>query len=275
MESLYEKVLSFIRTNGPSLPIQIAKVIEKDTFYAGAILSDLLAKKAIKITAAKIGGSPLYYLPDQQAQLSKLYDHLPLREKEAYSLIQEKKVLKDTELQPAIRVACQMLRDFAIPMEIDGTKYWRWHLSTEEETQQYIIPPQPIIKERPRQKQEQLILQQPMQPTKQKIPTHDEFASAIQTFFSHNKISLMETISQRKNKEIILAAKVPSAVGDLDMLVIAKNKKKITANDLALANQKGQARRMPIIFLTTGEVGKKVEQHMEKNLKGYLILRKI
>jgi len=112
MESIYEKVLSFIKANGPSLPIQIAKVMEKDTFFAGAILSDLLAKRAIKITTAKIGGSPLYYLPDQNDKLSKLYDHLPLREKEAYSLLQEKKVVNDSELQPAIRVALQMLKDF-------------------------------------------------------------------------------------------------------------------------------------------------------------------
>jgi len=267
MQHIYEKIVSFIKTNGPSLPIQIAKVIEKDTFYAGAILSDLLAKKALRITTAKIGGSPLYYLPEQQAQLSKLYDHLPLREKEAYDFLKEKKVLKDAELQPAIRVALQMLKDFAVPFEHNNIRIWRWHLTTEQEIKDMLEPkkPEPLL--------QQSVQQKLVKPAKETTP--DEFFMHIKNYLATSHLTMNEVISQRKNKELIAVIKVPSALGDLDMLLIAKNKKKITNSDLSLVHQKSQARKLPLLFLTTGDISKKTGQHIEKNLKGLLLFRKL
>ncbi len=276
MESIYGKVLSFIKTNGPSLPIQIAKVMEKDTFYAGAILSDLLAKRAIKITTAKVGGSPLYYLPGQDDKLSKLYDHLPIREKEAYSLLQEKKVVKDSELQPAIRVALQMLKDFAVPFDHSNVKMWKWHLASDSEISEIINPKKPDIPQ----------IQQQLEPIQQLLPiekkqkksksvSQDDFAIQIQDYLSRYNIKTVENISQRKNKELVSVVNIPSSIGELEMFLVAKNKKKLANSDISLAHQKGQSKRLPTLLLTTGEITKKTQQHIEKNLKGLLLVRKI
>ncbi len=274
MQPLYDKVITYIRTNGPSLPIQIAKVMEKDTFYAGAILSDLLAKKMLRITTAKIGGSPLYYLPEQEAQHSKLYAHLPMREKEAYSFLKERKVLKDNELQPAIRFALQMLKDFAVPFEHKNERMWRWHLTSEQEAQNIVSPPQLVIQQQVMQPISQQQVQQTLQkPSKQTIP--DAFTESIHHYLKAHNLVITEHLSQRKNKELIATVSVPSALGALEMLLVAKNKKKITNNDLSLAHQKGQVKKLTTIFLTTGEIGKKSEQHIEKNLKGLLLFRKL
>ena len=75
-----ERILSIISYEGPLLPIQISRKLEKDTIFAGAVLSELLKEKAIRVSNAKIGSSPLYYMAGQESKLSLLYNHLPLKE---------------------------------------------------------------------------------------------------------------------------------------------------------------------------------------------------
>ena len=276
MEPFYEKVLAYMRQQGPVLPTQVAKVLEKDTFYAGAILSDLLSKKIIRITTAKLGGSPVYYLPEHQEKLSLLYQHLPMREKEAYDMLKEHKILKDEETQPAIRVALKALKDFAVPVQIGNTFYWRWHLEPETAS--------PAQEPKVAEAQVQLVTSQKQETQPQitapqrsvrKRKVEDEFLPSVESYLRKSNIASSSLVSQRKNQEAIFVASIPSAIGQLDMLVVAKNKKKIGDNDLSLAHQKGQHHKMPVIFLSAGELTKKAQQHIEKNLKGYLIFKRL
>ena len=64
-------------------------------------------------------------------------------------------------------------------------------------------------------------------------------------------------------------------LGDMDMLLVAKNKKSISDADLKLAHQKGLSRKMLTVFLTTGTLAKKAREHLEKHLKGYILLREL
>ncbi len=267
MEPLHEQVLSYVKQNGPVVPTQVAKMLGRETYVAGAILSDLLSRKELKISSAKLGGSPVYYTPDQKEKLSLLYQHLPQREKEAYDLLKEKKVINDNDLEPAIHVAFRMLRDFAIPMDMNNTTVWRWYLTPEEEAhamlQQKQLKPQEFI-------------QQTITPTPPRKAAKDEtFSTLVSAYLSSTNIAVTGKISERKNKELILTARVPSAIGELDMLIVAKNKAKISNNDLTLAYEKGAAKKLPTLFLVTGELAKKARQHIEKNLRGYLFLKKI
>ena len=86
-------VLNFIRINGPVLPVQVAKQINGNTMLAGAVLSELFASNLIKISKGKIGGSHVYYAAGQEEKLSILYEHLPGKEKEAYTLLKNNKFL--------------------------------------------------------------------------------------------------------------------------------------------------------------------------------------
>src|SRR3989338_8272223 len=106
-------VLDFIRLNGPVLPIHVAKQINGNTMLAGAVLSELNANKLIRISNAKIGGSPVYYAPGQEEKLSILYEHLPGKEKEAFTLLKNNKVLLDELIEPSIRFALGQIKDFA------------------------------------------------------------------------------------------------------------------------------------------------------------------
>ncbi len=107
------KILSFIREKGPVIPRDISKQFGGDTFITGAVLSTMADSKELRISHAKVGGSPVYYLSGQEEKLSLLYQYLPGKEKEAYTLLKEMKLIKDSTAEPAIRVALRNIKDFA------------------------------------------------------------------------------------------------------------------------------------------------------------------
>lgn len=271
IQDLRNKVLDIVKLNGPVLPIQISRKLGSDTILAGAVLSELLASKQIKISTAKIGGSPVYYILGQEEKLSILYDHLPQKEKEAFNLLKSNHFLRDQSLEPSIRIALRNIKDFAVPLEFDlgnGKELiWKWHLAKDDDVN--LIPK---IKTEIQQK----ISQQNIQPIKKiKEKTEDNFSKLIQKFINENKIILLEQQIVRKNTEINMIVKVPSNLGDIEFMLIAKNKKSISETDLALAHNKSQMKKLPAIFLSTGELTKKAKSYLEKNLKGYITFRKI
>ena len=70
------KILEFLKTSGPSLPVQIAKAIQMDPVFASAILSELLSSKEIKTSHMRIGASPLYLISGQENKLENKTEHL-------------------------------------------------------------------------------------------------------------------------------------------------------------------------------------------------------
>ncbi len=283
-----DKVLAFVKSRGPVIPMQVAKDLGKDTFYAGAILSELLNSKIIKISSAKIGGTPVYYFPGQEEKLSALYNGLPQKEKEAFNLLKEKKMIADRELEPAHRVAMRMIKDFAIPFyDSNQTIMWRWYLHKTEQAQQPQVITQPIIAPmRPTAIPQtiieaakpvvQQVIQEPVVVKKQiKKEPIGAFIEATRVYLQNNHIQIMEEKTLKKNKEYEMIAKVPSNVGLLEYVIIAKNKKKIADSDLSLAHNQGQIRKLPVIFLTNGELSKKANEYKEKNLKGFMLVKRL
>ena len=66
------KVIEYVQKNGPSLPVQVSKVIGREIYVSSAVLSELISSRKMLITAAKVGSSPLYYLPGQEHKLQTL-----------------------------------------------------------------------------------------------------------------------------------------------------------------------------------------------------------
>ena len=105
MEDLRPQILELVKSKGPILPLSISSELKKDSLFVGAYLSDLLSSKQILVSAAKVGGSPVYYAKGQESRLEMLYKHLELKEREAYDLLKKNKVMSDKGTEPAIRVA--------------------------------------------------------------------------------------------------------------------------------------------------------------------------
>lgn len=178
MQELKFKVLEFVRLRGPVIPVQISKHIGSNILFAGAVLSELLSTGKIKISRAKIGGSPVYYFPGQEPRLTMLYGHLNQREKQAFDLLKNSKVLHDRSLQPVERVALREINDFAYSFEVNNDLFWRWYLVNEEEArsvanqaiqehQKQVIQeakPELVIEQKP------VLQEQPIEIHEQKLP---------------------------------------------------------------------------------------------------------
>lgn len=128
-----EKILSILKFKGPLLPVNIANEMDMTMLFASAFLSELFSDKKIKMSYMKVGSSPLYFLSGQEPQLERYSNYLKSKEKDAFILIKEKRILKDSEQEPAIRVALRSIRDFAIPLRKNNETYWRYFTVPESE----------------------------------------------------------------------------------------------------------------------------------------------
>lgn len=287
MEDIREKILQFIREKGPIIPVEITKHINSNILMASAHLSELSSNGKVKVSNVKIGGSPLYYLPGQEAQLQKFSNNLHEKEKKAYDLLFQKKVLRDNELEPVIRVALRAIKDYAVPLEVnfkDSSEiFWKWYLLTNKEAEELI---KPIIKEKEEPiKQEEKIVEKEIpkkieetqkkiepsiekrKPVKKEKLDKDIFLEKISNYFSRNKITLLSKEIIRKT-ELDFIVQVPSAVGNLEYYCKAKNKEKVNDADLASAFAQGQLRKLPVLFITNGELTKRAKEILQKDFKG-------
>ncbi len=137
-----QKTLALIRLRGPVLPVDVAKEIKKESYIGSAILSELVEDGSIKISAVKVGGSPLYYMPGQEEKLQAYTKYLHEKEREAFERLREKKVLRDHGQEAHIRVALRAIRDFAKPITVTINErqelFWRWYLITNQDALPYV-----------------------------------------------------------------------------------------------------------------------------------------
>ena len=191
-----DKIKSFIRLRGPSLPIHVSKEIKIETLFTSAFLSELASMKEIKISNMKVGGSPLYFIPGQEEELELSYTYLPGKEKEAFLLLKEKKILKDNELEPAIRVALRSIKDFAFPIMIllEGEKilYWRFHSMPD-------LQAKLLIENELKQKHEQAKTEEIAEKQKEKEKAEEERKRTSE----QEKIKEAEEKKKSEEKEII------------------------------------------------------------------------
>src|SRR3989344_3825148 len=130
---LKEQIISIFKRRGPSLPIHISKETGLDLLFASAFLSELIGDKMVKVSVMKVGSSPLYLIPGQEHLLENFIEFLNKKEREAFLILKEKKFLKDSEQEPAIRVALRAIRDFAFEYRKNEELYWKFLRADESE----------------------------------------------------------------------------------------------------------------------------------------------
>jgi len=307
MQELKFKVIEYLRMRGPSLPVQISKQINSNILFAGAVLSELVATQKIRISHAKIGGSPVYYFPGQESRLIILYSHLHERERGAYDLLKEKKVLKDKELEPWQRVALRDLKDFAYPLQVNNEIFWKWYLLQDneindlikdylqkeetkqevvQETQEVLQPikqeitetPKVVVKEpvkvveKPKEIKPEVRIQEPKEVEKKRIKKQVNIYNNLVRYLQSRNINILEEKLIKKNKEYELILEIPSQVGKVKFFAVLKDKLKINEADLSLAHNKAQLKKMSLMFLSNGELMKSAKLYLQDN---YLVFEKI
>ncbi len=348
MKELKYKAFDFVKRNGPILPVKLTKVLNTSILFSSAVLSELVSERKVMLTHANIGGSPLYYIKGQESKLDILYDHLPGKEKEAFDLLKEQKVLKDRALEPAIRVALRQLKDFSVRLDVKSEDqveiFWKWYMLSNDEAEKLIrnlldgkveeeigevkeeiievpeikeeiieipevkeeIVEEPEIKEevvkeeevkekikKPKKikkeqkvkkvekvkKEKQSMLEIKEKKIERKIEKKelpkDEFFGRVENYFKEIGVDIISQMSIKKNKEIDMVVKVPSSLGSLLYYVKARNKKTVSLADLTMAYQIGQGQRLPTLYLSNAMLNKKTQEYLEKNMKGYLMYKKL
>ena len=273
------KIVEIIRQRGPSLPIHVTKEAELSILFASAILSEMVSNKMLNVSNLKVGSSPLYYIPGQEEMLDNFYTYLPSKEKDSFLLLKKHRILEDDKLQPALRVAMRGIRDFAVLLSMKtetGEKiFWRFHSFPKEEAIKTIETT--LAREKTGRKKEIPAGQiEAAVPPAQKISIkkpEEGFAKKVYSFLDKEKIKIIAE-EEVKGRSVVLRALVNSSIGAIEMLVIAKDKKSITENDVRILLSHSQARRLPILFLCDGKPSKKAIGEIE-NFKSTLFLRKI
>ncbi len=297
MADARDQAIEFVEKNGPSLPVQISKVIGSNILMAGAVLSELVERKKLLVSNTKKGGSPYYYIPGQENRLQDIANNLKDKEKEAYEFIKDKKVIRDIEALPWQRIALRMIKDFAVPLNVSfdnkNEVFWKWYLAPEEEVgnivnsminkevkelKEEIIPKETIKEEIKEVKQEiveqQTLVEKPKAGRPKKYVKKDvvklDFFTTLDSYLKDKNIEVIEQKIVKNGKEIDIMGNVPAAIGSLKFFIKVKNKKTISEADLSLAYNEAQSINLPILFLSNGELSKKAKEYLEKNLRGQL-----
>jgi len=288
-----EKILTFIKNNGPSLPIQVAKAASIEPLFASAFLSELYREGKILMSHMKIGSSSLYLLREQEAMLESFFEHLNPREKEAFLILKNEKVLKDSSLTPVIRVALRAIPDFAIKFVFneEGKEeiFWRYFLISEEDAKKILSEKininqkkevSPILGEI--EKKENIVIEKEadnvikleettikdkherikkIRKSKEKLIEETDLSKKIKDYAIKRNIQIKDFAFLSK-KEIKAKILVDTPLGQQEYVLVAKDKKKISDADIALAFQLAQTEKTPLILISPGKLDKKAEEQL-------------
>src|SRR3989338_640776 len=307
-----EAILSFIREKGPILPAAVAKHMKMDLLFASAHVAEMTETGKLKSSALKIGGSPLYFIPGQEPLLENFWENLGEKDKRAFQLLKQEKLVKESDLDPLTRVALKNMRDFSVPLMVTHDnvqeQYWKFHSVSNDEVQQILksrfepatekVEDEKITEEKPKAKaeakkepkkdeQRPLVEQEAIQEAvkekqslqkkekkekKEKPKLPDAFAEDVLRFFSKSSIVVKEQTVLKKDSEIDYIVQIPSVFGNLEYYCKAKNKKKISDSDISNAFVQAQAKKLPVILLSPGEPTKKSLEVLS-SLKGIILQR--
>jgi hypothetical protein len=306
-----EKILQTIRIKGPVVPADIIKVTNTNLLFASAMLSELVAHSKLAISHLKIGGSPLYYIKGQENRLQNFSSKLPEKEKRAYDILSEKKILRDKDIEPLYRVALRQIKDFAVPLQVNLEQgpeiYWKWYLLADAEAEALIkdlLNPPVQLEKKSELKKEQIpdvsittkeekpiihveetikieekkethkdVKQDVQKPVEPKkfIDKGDSFYNQVKKFFDKNSIIIISEDLKKKKTDFEFIVELSTSVGTVQFFCKAKNKKSINEQELALASIQGQTKKLPVIFLTPGTLTKKAKDMLAKEFKGLTI----
>ncbi len=275
-----ERIVEILKQRGPSLPVHIARSTGLDMLFASAYLSELVSDKTVKVSHLKIGGSPLYYLPGQKQELENFSDNLPGKEQEAFQLLRKNKILKDKEQEPSIRVALRNLNDFASPIQIQKNQekelYWHFYTLNEKEAREAIENKDKEVKKKVEKKSKKgekpLIQIREKERKRKRKKEKSDFAKKIISFLAEENVEIIEE-KQEKKKEYTCIIKIRSDIGSLKFLCVAKKRKQIRENDIALLVQKSREQGMPVLLITDGSLSKNAKEYV-KNYSGLIKVKK-
>lgn len=260
-----DKVIAFLKDNGPSLPVEIGKSISYNSFVTKAILLELINKGLVKKSKRAIGGSLVYYIEGQADLMrQRLYDDLGIPDKKVLDKIKAKGRVKVSDLTPHERAFIKGLLDF-IEIEKKDDDYLITHHSYNGEAEKQ-EKEEPEIKpvEVPRKKEAKLF--------KNKAKP-GSFNARVKEHLS----SMGEIISEEKirkgseyNYEVKLEDPFPHEV-----FVKARKRKRLNEKELSMVYAEAMKRKKPAILITTGKLTTRAKEWKNKSVGDMVTIIKL
>jgi len=281
------KIISFLGSNGPSLPVRIAREIQMEPVFASAILSELLGTKDVKLSHMKIGSSPLYLIPGEEKKLEEHSGELKSAEKEAYLKLKEKLVIKDEDESPMIRVALRNIKDFAIPFKFQEKIMWKYAFAPEEDIQKILSPPEektkPAEEKKPEEKDEEKDVPKAWEIKKAEIKQAKEESKKIENIFekrgerikskddtSETFLKQVEEFLEDKGTKIISIQEVDkkkviakTESNGSEAMLFAFNKKKILEDEIMKCYKQAESMGLPYHIIISGDLTKKMTETID------------
>ena len=270
-----EKLKQLVKIKGPIIPSNVYSELGSNILMTSALIAEMVSNNILKVSSVKIGGSPLYYLPGQEERLQEFSKYFHEKEKKAYELLKEKKILRDITLEPVTRVALREIKDFAVPLKVNykdkSEIFWRWYLLPSKEAEKTI---EKEIKVKEPKKEIKIEKQQKIKKAekstevkKNQIEKTNRF-DKLYEYFNKNKISIINKEINKRKTGGDLIIEVPSPVGRIKYFCRVKDKKRINDSDLASAFVQGQQNKLPVLYITSGQLTKKAKEMLSKEFKG-------
>ncbi len=111
--------------------------------------------------------------------------------------------------------------------------------------------------------------------TAQRSQYEDDFFPSLERLFRKLSITIEQKETVRKAKELNFLLKVPSAVGPMSYFCKAKNKSRCDEKDLSAAYLEAQVKKLPLLFLHTGELSKKAQELLKSGVMENVMVRKV
>lgn len=285
LNSSKERIISTMKFRGPILPVQVAKEINFSPLFASAFLSELKDEGRIRISNMRVGSSPLYYLPGQEAMLEKFVPYLNQREKEAFQKLKQEGVLEDVNQDPVVRVALRAIKDFAVPVKVrvDGEMklYWKYFTLADEELEKMIEgqAKKEVREESVGEKKEEAVLpvkepeikptpslveeERPLAEKKKEMVSDNGFAINVKDYLSRKDIEIIHVVAEKK-KEFEAKVRINTDLGRQTYYLIAKEKASVSDADLVKADKKARGEKLPAVYMVPGDLNKKGRQFLEQ-----------
>ncbi|MBS3123311.1 hypothetical protein J4437_01610 [Candidatus Woesearchaeota archaeon] len=106
-------------------------------------------------------------------------------------------------------------------------------------------------------------------------PVVDDFLPILEEFFKKVRIHVEQKETIRKNAEMNFLLKVPTTIGQMTYFCKAKQKSKCDERDLSSAYMEAQMKKLPLLFLYSGEMNKKAEEMLKSGTFENVVVKKV
>ncbi len=292
-----DKAFDVVRS-GPVLPVEVASKLGVDSFLANAYLSQLVETGKIKQSKDRVGNSFVYFLAGHEGAASTRISNL-LNAGKKTARMYASAVPAGPEVEQKRQAFTQRLAEIEAKeqqIKRPAPQQLLPQTVSEVQKQEFLSALKPAIESQLKQQAQEQV--QPAQLNLPRIPSPQEVFAAVGNNFNSQRVEGIEKAKdifhkikstifmdegrvvekalgflvdagseiigkelRKKGREADILAIVPTPIGPVKFLVMARDKRTVSEAELSLAFTAGQHRKLPVIYVTNGKLTKSAQNY--------------